>query len=126
MADAARPVILIVDDALFVLKRINELISEMADVDVIHAASGRDEAMSLIRTNLPDIIILEMNFGGSHGREIIQFVKSEYPHIKVIIASNKATADYRQRSFDIGADGFFDKSTEFEKIPELIRSFSRK
>lgn len=126
MADAARPVILIIDDALFVLKRINELISEMADVDVIHIASGHEEAMSSIRTNLPDIIILEMNFGGSHGREIIQFVKSEYPHIKVIIASNKATADYRQRSFESGADGFFDKSTEFEKIPELIRSFSKK
>ena len=124
MPHTAGPVILIIDDAIYVSNRIKELIGEMPDVSAVHSASELVHALSSIQKYSPAVIILEMHFGGNVGREIFQFIKSEYPLVKIIIASNKATADYRQRSLDSGAHGFIDKTTEFEKIPAMIRSFA--
>ena len=68
--------------------------------------------------------MLDIQLPGKNGIELLSFVKSRYPQIKIIIVTNRASDYYRDLCNEMGANSFIDKSTEFEKIPELIEKLS--
>ena len=45
---------------------------------------------------------------------------------KVVVLSNYATADMRQRSKQLGADAFFDKSAEIDLLLDYCERLSRR
>lgn len=116
--------VLIVDDSNIVVERLSEIISEMTSVTPVLISNSFNEAVDLINVELPDVILLDIQLPGKNGIELLSFVKSNYPQIKIIIVTNRASDYYRDLCHEMGANSFIDKSTEFEKIPDLIESLS--
>ena len=116
--------VLIVDDSAIVVERLSEIISEMTSVAPVLISNSFNEAVDLINVELPDVILLDIQLPGKNGIELLSFVKSRYPQIKIIIVTNRASDYYRDLCNEMGANSFIDKSTEFEKIPELIEKLS--
>lgn len=116
--------ILIVDDAALVLKRIREMIQELSCVRIVYSATDYNTAVAVIKENEPDIILADIHLPEKSGIELLQFVKKEYPKIKVIMVSNKVTDYYKKICVENGAHGFVDKSKEFERIPAIIESYA--
>ncbi len=114
--------VLIVDDSIIVVERLSEIISEMTSVAPVLTSNSFNEATDLINVELPDVILLDLQLPGKNGIELLSFVKSNYPQIKIIIVTNRASDYYRDLCQDMGANSFIDKSTEFEKIPEIIET----
>jgi len=114
--------VLIVDDSNIVVERLSEIISEMTSVAPVLISNSFNEAVELINVELPDVILLDIQLPGKNGIELLSFVKSNYPQIKIIIVTNRASAYYRDLCREMGANSFIDKSTEFERIPELIET----
>ena len=114
--------VLIVDDSNIVVERLSEIISEMTSVAPVLISNSFNEAVELINVELPDVILLDIQLPGKNGIELLSFVKSNYPQIKIIIVTNRASAYYRDLCQEMGANSFIDKSTEFERIPELIET----
>ena len=67
----------------------------------------------------PDAVILDIRMPGGSGIDVLKKIKKNYPSTLVIMFTNYPTAQYRKRCLDLGTDFFFDKSTEFDKIPNL-------
>ena len=116
--------VLIVDDSAIVVERLSEIISEMTSVAPVLISNSFNEAVDIINVELPDVILLDIQLPGKNGIELLSFVKSRYPQIKIIIVTNRASDYYRDLCNEMGANSFIDKSTEFEKIPELIEKLS--
>ncbi len=116
--------ILIVDDTDIVVERLYKMIIEIDTVDIVLKSNSYNQAVKLIKKQLPDIILMDIHLPGKNGIELLKFVKENYPTIKTIIVTNHASSNYKLLCESMGSDYFIDKSAEFEKIPFIINSIN--
>jgi DNA-binding NarL/FixJ family response regulator len=57
---------------------------------------------------------------GGSGFDVLRAVRPRAPQIDFYVLSNVSAYPYRQLADTLGARGFFDKSTEFERVRELL------
>ena len=114
--------VLIVDDSSIVVERLSEIIAEMPCAAPVLISNSFNEAVALIKVEVPDVILLDIQLPGKNGIELLSFVKSNYPQVKIIIVTNRVSAYYKNMCREMGANSFIDKSTEFEMIPEVIET----
>jgi diguanylate cyclase (GGDEF)-like protein len=105
----ARPRILVVDDSRTQLDWLVQVL-QREGYDVRSAASGK-EALLKVRTEPPDLVLLDMILPDMDGLEVLRFVKArpEDQFIPVIILSVKSDLDSKVTGLRIGADDFLAK-----------------
>ena len=113
--------VFLADDSAPVRERILQILAEIPDVDVVGHAEDSLAARLLITALQPDVVILDINMPGGSGIEVLHEIKQQSPSPKVIMLTNYSQPQYRRKCLDAGADHFFDKSTEFEKIRDVLR-----
>ena len=57
---------------------------------------------------------------GSSGLDVLRALQEQAPAIKVFVLTNFPSDAYRRASERFGARGFFDKSSEFERLREVL------
>jgi CheY-like chemotaxis protein len=114
--------ILIVDDSILIIDRLQTMLTELNDPGPIRYAVDYPSALQLIKDFLPDIVLLDINIPGGSGLGILNYIKTHYPTIVVIMVTNQGGDYYRNVCRKLGADYFVDKSSEFERVPAIISS----
>ena len=112
--------VLIIDDSEVIRNRLVYLFSEINGVDVVGQAGNTSEGFELYCSLNPDVIILDIRMPGESGINLLKKIKQASPHTIIAILTNYPYSAYRKRCKELGADFFFDKSTEFEKIKQLF------
>jgi len=115
--------IAIVDDSSMILSRLKTLLEDVPGILSIHTAGNYADALALLATTRPDIILLDINLPDGNGIDLLRYLRKEYPDIIPIMISNQASSFYRNLCMRIGAAHFIDKSTEFELIPGILANF---
>jgi DNA-binding NarL/FixJ family response regulator len=77
------------------------------------------EAIDGVAELMPAVLILDMTLSAGNGYDVLQAVKQQPSAPLIIVLTNHPA--YRQRSLDAGADYFFDKSAEFDRLLLLER-----
>jgi len=117
--------IFITDDSEIILKKIPEMLSDIENVQIAGYAMTSVDTLRLIKELTPDVIILDIKLLGESGIDILKIIKAENMVPIVIIFTNYPFPEYQQRCHDLGADYFFDKSTEFNQMVETIQKIAR-
>ena len=112
--------VFIADDAQVIRERLSALLSDIEGIEVIGEAQDGLEARDSIRELKPDVVILDIRMPWRSGIDVLRDIKESNPDIKVIILTNYPYPQYRKRCMEEGADFFFDKPSEFEKVIEVI------
>lgn len=113
-------VALIVDDSRVIIERLREILNDTDNIGrILHAGNYREGSQVLEKIR-PDVILLDINLPDKSGIELLRHIQANHPDIKVIMISNSATEYYKRICAALGADHFFDKSNEFELIPDII------
>jgi response regulator of citrate/malate metabolism len=112
----------LVDDALIITKRISDMLQEIEFIEDIYVASTFTQATEIIDETPPDLVLLDIHLADKSGIDLLTLLHTNYPTIKVIMVSNKASEYYRELCATIGANSFIDKSKEFEMIPSVIEN----
>lgn len=112
--------VFIADDSKPLRERLVEMLVELPGIEVVGQADNAKSAMQLIQTLKVDAIILDIRMPGGNGIELLKEIKQKHPSILVIMFTNYPYDQYRKRCMDLGADFFFEKSTEFEKLMEVF------
>jgi len=120
MTQSSRKPVFIVDDSPVVRDRLVQLLGEFPEVEVVGDADIAFEAIESIRRLRPHIVVLDISMPGGSGIYVLETIKKERPQAVVIMLTNFATDQYRRKCRQLGADYFFDKSCEFDRIPEII------
>jgi DNA-binding NarL/FixJ family response regulator len=110
----------IADDSAALRSRLKEALSEFKDIEIVGQAGYANDALESIRKLTPDVAILDIRFTNGSGIDVLETVKKEGIPTKVIIFTNFPYLQYRKRCFDAGADFFFYKAIEFEKLIATI------
>ena len=112
--------VFIVEDSVILRGRIISMISTIKGVEICGVAGEPKEAINGIRECQPDSVILDLKLYGGSGLDVLQKIKNEKPETKVIILTNYPEPQYMKKCMDLGADYFFDKSEDFDKILYVI------
>jgi len=117
-------VVLVVEDSLSIIERIITMLEEVESIKLVIHAANYGESIKMIQEMETDVVLLDLNLPDKSGVELLRVIKSKFPDIKVIVLTNHATDSYREICTYIGAEYFFDKSNDFDKIPAIINSFN--
>ena len=113
--------VFVVDDSAVVRERLIDMLSETAGVQVIGQAKDVHEATAGIGRLKPDAVILDIRMPNGSGIDVLEKIKSGKTPPMVIMLTNYPYPQYRKKCIEAGADFFFDKSTEFEKVMDVIK-----
>lgn len=111
--------IVIVDDSAIIRGRLISMLSADNSVRIIGTTGIKEEAVNMIFERRPDLVILDLKLYNGSGICVLEKIKKELPEIKVAVLTNYAEQQFMDKCFELGADYFFDKSKEFEKIMDV-------
>lgn len=114
--------VLIVDDSATIRVRLAELLGEIEKIEVVGEAANAGEGLEMARRLRPDVVTLDVRMPGQSGLEVIGQIKQLEPSPTVIVLTNFPYPAYRNRALDLGADFFFDKTTELHEVLEVVGS----
>jgi len=110
--------ILTVDDHEVVRRGLKEMFTE-ASATFGEARSGA-EALTLVREQQWDVVILDISLGGRSGLEVLAELKQLRPRMPVLILSMHAEDQYAVRAFRAGASGYINKASSGEELRRAI------
>ncbi len=111
---------MVVDDSPIVRERLVDLIAEIPGVEVIGQAEAADKALEAINTLKPSVLVLDISMPGGSGFVVLEALQKTKSVPLIIVLTNLAHEIYRKKCLKMGADYFFDKSTEFEEVRYLL------
>jgi YesN/AraC family two-component response regulator len=112
--------VLIADDSPPVCERLSALISELGGIHLVGQARDGPEALSAIQHLRPDVAILDVRMPGCSGVQILEALKRAGHAPVVIMLTAFPYPQYRKRCLEAGAEYFFDKTTEFCRVSEVL------
>ena len=90
--------VIIVDDHPLFSRGLSQLIETQNDFKVIGIAKDRAEALTLLDSKKPDLIIADLNLGQEDGLELIKDCLAFNPHLKVLVISMHDERFYAERA----------------------------
>jgi two-component system invasion response regulator UvrY len=115
--------IALVDDHLLLRKSLALLIGMFRDCQVVmHAGNGSDCIEQLDKHNLPDLLLLDVAMPEMDGIETMQWLRLQYPCIKVLALTMIRNEHVIIRMLKNGAVGYVLKDCEPEELREAIYS----
>jgi two-component system response regulator YesN len=99
--------ILIVDDEYLLRQGIKHLVDwEKEGFTIVGEASNGKEALSLIETLKPHIILSDIVMPVMDGLELVKVVKEKYPQIQIVILSGYSDFNYVKGTFKLGVNDY--------------------
>ncbi len=102
-------------------KRVANLLSEIAGIEVVGNAASAEVALAEMHTLRPELLILDIDMPPKHGIALLHAILRDLPALKVIILTDAYCSYYRRVCIGAGAMYFFDKSAEFHHLPLVVR-----
>jgi CheY-like chemotaxis protein len=115
--------ILIVDDNTQNLKLARVVLAnEGFDV---HTASNAEDALQLLRTVTPRLILMDIQLPGMDGLELTRRLKADPATraVRVIALTAYAMKGDDEKAFAAGCDGYITKPIDVERLPGVVRSY---
>jgi two-component system, OmpR family, response regulator len=122
-AHATNPLrVFLVEDSAVIRERLTETISSLEHVEVVGHAETETDAIAALQVAACDAVVLDLQLREGHGFNVLKALRSASARRRmiVLVLSNYATPQYRGRSMEIGADYFFDKSREYDRLCEVL------
>jgi two-component system, cell cycle response regulator DivK len=119
----ARETILIVDDSVVTLKLAAAALR--GDGYRVHLASNAEQALTTLRTMIPDLILVDVQLPGMNGLEMARRVRQDARTAEVLMIAFTAAlgVDDMHHAFEAGCDGYVTKPIDIRLLGERIRGF---
>jgi two-component system invasion response regulator UvrY len=117
--------VLIVDDHPLVRMGIRSLLEDMSDMSVVAEAESGEEALTLVKSHKPDVVLLDIKMPGIDGWEVTRRLKKSHPNVKVIAVTAIASNPLPSRILQLGAMGYLTKGSGAEEMAGAIRKVAR-
>lgn len=114
--------VIIVDDEYLIRDSMESIIPWNENgFEVIGKAKDGEEALALIDSNPPDLVICDILMPIMTGLELLEEVKSKYPKIFFICISGYDDFVYAQKSLNLGANAYILKPIEPNEIVAALQ-----
>lgn len=117
---------ILVEDSPEICASLIPALAELADVHVIVTAETADQGVEALRAHAHTwrLAVVDMALAAGNGLQVLRAGRERRSDQHMVVLTNYATPDIRQKSTECGADAVFDKSTEIEQFLELCRRYA--
>jgi DNA-binding NarL/FixJ family response regulator len=112
--------VFLVEDSAQVVQRLEEMLAAIDGVRTVGSAASADEAIREVLTLHPDAVLCDISLAQGTGFDVLRALHAQAPDVDVYMLSNFATEPYRRLAERLGARGFFDKTTELERMRDAV------
>jgi len=117
--------IVIADDHPSYARGVGLLLKSMApEIELVGTAGSAAEAIKLVETSVPDLILMDIQMPGG-GIEATRQISEEFPAVKVVMLTVSEDDEDIFASMKAGASGFLPKQVEVDELVAAIRAVHR-
>ena len=111
----------IVEDNPTIRENLIATLEELASIDAVGTSETENEGKAWLTENPQDwdLAIVDLFLKQGSGLGVLTACQTRLPRQKVVVLSNYATKDIRQRCAQLGVDAVFDKSNEIDALVEF-------
>jgi DNA-binding NarL/FixJ family response regulator len=117
--------VFVADDSALVRAAVVDMIDSIPGVQVVGFSENGPQALEFIRKTPPNVLVLDIRMPGKSGIEVLQEVKRNHAGVTVIMLTNYPYAPYRKKCLEAGADYFFEKAMDFDKVVTVLTDMSQ-
>jgi DNA-binding NarL/FixJ family response regulator len=115
----------VVEDSPLFVKAIETLLAENDRIAIVGCAGEAGLAMREIRRLAPQVVILDFHLTSGNGIDVLKSIRTQKQTSPVaIMFSSQAEPAFRSASLRLGADFVFEKSHDFDRLAQLLRSMT--
>jgi two-component system KDP operon response regulator KdpE len=115
--------VLVIDDDVLLVRYIEHNLSQV-EVEVLKAHSGY-EGVSLVRTQQPDLVILDIVLPDMDGWEVLQRIR-QITRVPILMLTVKENEEDIVRALDIGADDYCTKPVGMRELAARVQAVFRR
>jgi two-component system OmpR family response regulator len=116
--------VLLVEDSSLLAARLSELIRRLPDVDLADTVDTEAAALASIAVSQPDVVILDLHLRSGSGFGVLRSLGRNKRRPKIVILTNFGLPAYRREAESFGVEAFLDKSSDYYRLPNLLRDFA--
>jgi DNA-binding NarL/FixJ family response regulator len=116
--------VFLVEDSPMLRSRVEAILASIPGAQACGHAAGATEAIAAIEKARPDVVVLDIQLEQGSGFDVMRATRASLPQVDFYVLTNFANDAYRRKAESLGARGFFDKSTEFERLREALRAIA--
>ncbi len=121
--DKAR--LMLVDDHKVIRSGLRQLINQQPDLEVVAEADTIRQARTLVDSEQPDLVVLDLTLPGGGSLELIQELVERGPVPRVLVLSMHNDPAYARAALGAGATGYLVKTVSEEDLLAAIRAVRR-
>jgi DNA-binding NarL/FixJ family response regulator len=117
--------VIIIDDHKILVEGLVKLISESKIARVSDVGFDAKSCRRLLKTGLPDVLMLDINLPDANGVELCKELKELYPSLKILALTSYNEYSVVKRMLENGASGYILKNAMYEELTEAIQTVAR-
>ena len=117
--------VVVVDDHTLVRQGIVGLLASQPDIDVVGQAGNAREAMAVIASVAPDVVLMDIAMPGQSGLDATREIRDRFPAVQVLVVTIHDREDYLFQALRAGAAGYVLKGAEVQDLLEAVRTAQR-
>jgi two-component system response regulator NreC len=117
--------VVIADDHAVVREGIKMILSREPDIEIVGEASNGREALDLVATAKPIVVVMDISMPEMGGIEATRRVKEAYPKVNVLALTMHEDESYVFQLLKAGASGYVLKRGAAQDLVQAIRSAAR-
>ena len=118
--------VLIADDSHLIQDNLGKLIARNRENITIKNSYDVAGTTQLLDNISFDVLILDIQFPDGSGLDVLRYLKNNPTNPFIIVLTNNSRQKIREQSLHLGADLFFDKTEEYERVVEEIIRLNNK
>ena len=116
--------ILICDDHSVVREGLRQILQSLEGLTLIAQANDGKEALTLLKKEVFDIVLLDISLPDRNGLEILQIIKDKWPATNVLMLSMYSQEMFAMRALSLGASGYLTKGSALEELIIAVKKVS--
>lgn len=118
--------VLLADDSVLILEWLQDTLGMNKQVEIVGSFKNGIDTLKALKTLKPDLAIVDFKMPGLNGLEVLKEIRKENKILKFIILTYYSLDNYRQVAMLAGADYFFSKVDDFEKVSIVVEEMVAK
>ena len=117
--------VIIADDSKLIRDRITERVKLIDSVNVVAQTTNSYETIEEIEKHKPDVLILDIRMPEGSGINVLKYIQKNKTKIVTIVVTNYPIIQYKNKCFELGADYFYSKASEFDEVFKLVEKLTK-
>lgn len=114
--------VVLADDHVFVRDGIKSLLENEANILVVGEATDGLEALKIVETLQPDLLILDIRMPHLTGIEVVEKLRAQGNLLKIVMLSMHESEEYVLKAIKAGADGYLLKGSSKEEFLKALQT----